>query len=158
MTAKVHTMLQISLSKEGIADTILSESEISHVVYTALSDVTESSVDILLTDDKHLRELNQRFMGVDAATDVLAFPAGNEWVTEAEMRHLGDIAISVPRAVAQSDTMEHSAKDEITVLLVHGCLHLLGYDHTEENDRKSMWSVQSEILDQLSVPESVRPQ
>lgn len=71
----------------------------------------------LVTTDAELRRLNARFLGKDYATDVLSFPQS------------GDLAISYPRALAQSREFGHSVEDEIRILMLHGTLHLLGMDH-----------------------------
>ena len=76
----------------------------------------------LITSDGRLRELNRRFLGHDYATDVLSFPS-----SEADL--LGDLAISVERAEEQALRYRHSRVDEIRILMLHGVLHLVGYDH-----------------------------
>ncbi|MBM3724769.1 MAG: rRNA maturation RNase YbeY [Acidobacteria bacterium] len=81
----------------------------------------------LLTDDRELRRLNRRFRGKDEPTDVLSFP---------EPGSLGEIAISVGRARQQAAAFGHDVETEIRILILHGLLHLLGYDH--ENDRGRM--------------------
>lgn len=85
---------------------------------------------VLTTGDETLQDLNQRFLGIDAPTDVLSFPEPAEApLGEGEAPSLGDIAISVPTAVRQASELGHGLKDEIAHLLVHGILHLCGYDH-----------------------------
>lgn len=87
------------------------------------------TVDILLTGDAEMRQLNRRFRGKDSSTDVLSFPAP-------EASGGGDIAISVARARAQAASLGHDLPTEIKVLILHGMLHLAGYDH--ERDRGQM--------------------
>lgn len=88
---------------------------------------------ILTTDDGTLQDLNRRFLGVDAPTDVLAFPEAPEVpLGEGEARSLGDIAISMPTAERQAGELGHPLLDELAHLLVHGILHLCGYDHVGE--------------------------
>ena len=85
---------------------------------------------ILTTGDEELRELNNRFLGIDAPTDVLSFPEPAEApLGEGEAPSLGDIAISVPTAVRQAAEVGQGLGDEIAHLLVHGILHLCGYEH-----------------------------
>lgn len=85
---------------------------------------------VLTTDDETLRDLNSRFLGIDAPTDVLAFPEAAEApLGEGEAPSLGDIAISVPTAVRQAAELDHPLADEMAHLLTHGILHLCGYDH-----------------------------
>lgn len=88
------------------------------------------SLTILTTDDEMLRDLNSRFLGIDAPTDVLAFPEAAEApLGEGEAPSLGEIAISVPTAQRQAAELGHSLADEMAHLLTHGILHLCGYDH-----------------------------
>ncbi len=85
---------------------------------------------VLTTDDETLRDLNRRFLGIDAPTDVLAFPEAAEApMGEGEPPSLGEIAISVPTAVRQAAELEHGLPDELAHLLMHGILHLCGYEH-----------------------------
>jgi len=81
----------------------------------------------LLTDDRELRRLNREFLGRDYPTDVLSFPGGEQL--------LGEIAISVDRAREQAARYGHSLEEELAVLLLHGLLHLLGYDHERDRGR-----------------------
>jgi rRNA maturation RNase YbeY len=101
------------------------------------------SLAVRLTGDEELRELNLRFLGVDAPTDVLAFPAD-------EPGHAGDIAISVERAVAQGDG---DGAAELRLLAVHGLLHCLGHDHTGADDGAAMTAATRTLLTDQLVPE-----
>lgn len=106
-----------------------------------------AGVTIVITDDDQLHQLNRNFLGIDAPTDVLSFPA-EEIDPDSGEEYLGDILISYPRAVAQADSSNHAVQDELQLLVVHGVLHLLGYDHIEEK-KEVMWAIQSEILASL---------
>jgi probable rRNA maturation factor len=88
----------------------------------------------LITGDAELRRLNRQFRGLDYPTDVLSFPAGGPSV------HLGDLAISLGRARAQAREFGHDIEQEVEILMLHGVLHLLGYDH--ETDRGQMARVE----------------
>ena len=123
----------------------------------AAEGVDNGVVSLTFTDDEGIRELNRRFRGVDAPTDVLSFPmreAGEDdpeaWLAgEAayeEEEPLGDIVISLPRALAQAEEYGHSAEREIGFLFVHGLLHLLGYDHDTEEREREMFSRQEAVL------------
>ncbi len=90
----------------------------------------ETTLTVLATGDETLRELNQRFLGIDAPTDVLAFPEVADVPRAAgEVPSLGEIAISVPTARRQASDLAHALDDELAHLLVHGILHLCGYEH-----------------------------
>jgi probable rRNA maturation factor len=92
-----------------------------------------TAVTILVTDDESIRTLNRQFLGIDEPTDVLSFPdEGEEPFPEiGEPPYLGDIAIALPTAVRQAAEFGHSLDAEVSHLLVHGLLHLRGYDHVE---------------------------
>ncbi len=106
-----------------------------------------SSLTLLLTDDAKLRQLNNDFLGFDEPTDVLSFPSGGS--LPGQESYIGDIAISFPRAEIQAKTAGHDIGGELTLLTIHGVLHLLGYDHATEDDRSRMSAIQSEILSGL---------
>jgi len=109
----------------------------------------ESDLTVLIGDDSQIQVLNQQYLGVDAPTDVLAFPGG---FVDPDTQHtyLGDVIISYPQAKRQADRVEQSLDDEIRLLVVHGILHLLGHDHHEPEKKALMWSAQSEILSHLN--------
>jgi probable rRNA maturation factor len=108
---------------------------------------------VVLTDDLGIRELNRDFLGIDTPTDVLAFSAqeeAGEFVKAPDQtEYLGDVIVSYPRAVAQATEAGHSVEQELDLLIVHGLLHLVGYDHAEEGERAVMWARQGAILAQL---------
>jgi probable rRNA maturation factor len=114
------------------------------------SESSEHDLSIVLTDNARLHELNLNYLGVDAPTDVLSFPAA-ETDPETGGRYLGDILISIPRAQAQADAAGHPLESEVQLLVVHGVLHLLGHDHGEPDEKESMWKAQAEILQSLGL-------
>jgi probable rRNA maturation factor len=105
---------------------------------------------IVLTDDNQLHDLNLQWMDVDAATDVLSFPS-DEVDPESGNRYLGDILISVQRAVEQADGSGHNVEAEVQLLIVHGVLHLMGHDHAGIDEKAHMWKAQREILTGLGL-------
>jgi len=111
---------------------------------------TEGDLTIVLTNDVQLQELNWDYLGIDAPTDVLSFPA-SETDPETARRYLGDILISVPRAGEQASAAGHTLEAEVQLLSVHGTLHLLGYDHAEASEKAQMWKVQAEVLERLGL-------
>ena len=100
------------------------------------------SVALCLVSDRRMRELNRRFRGRNATTDVLSFPAGPP-PSGTDERPLGDIVISVPAARRQARDVGHSLDDELKTLALHGYLHLLGYDH--ETDDGAMMRLQRDL-------------
>lgn len=111
-----------------------------------------ASLTILLTDDDYLQQLNRDYRGEDLPTDVLSFPAGEPLPgMEETVAYLGDVAISVPFAERQATAKGHDTPAELSLLAVHGVLHLLGYDHLDSAGRLSMWARQAAILEQLGL-------
>jgi probable rRNA maturation factor len=110
----------------------------------------DSELSIILTDDARLHELNLNYLGIDAPTDVLSFPA-SETDPETGARYIGDILISVPRAQTQAEAAGHSLESEVQLLVVHGVLHLIGHDHAEAEEKARMWKAQAEILERLGL-------
>lgn len=127
----------------------------------------ETEINLTLTDNEGIRELNQRFRNLDKPTDVLSFPLVdyNEPCNfeEAEANEedyfnpdtgelmLGDIVISADKVTEQSNEYGHSVRREFCFLIVHSMLHLFGYDHIEDNDRIIMEKLQAEILDNAGI-------
>ncbi len=117
-------------------------------------DAPPVEVAVVISGDETLRELNRRYRDVDAPTDVLAFPneARGPFVgVGGQPRYLGDVIISYPRAEEQAAQAGHSVLAELQLLVVHGVLHLLGYDHQTEPERVQMWATQEAILTALGV-------
>ncbi len=107
---------------------------------------------IVIEDDSHLQALNKEFLDIDAPTDVLSFPSGEEDPDPETGRvYLGDVIISYPRAEEQAGAAGHALLAELSLLVVHGVLHLLGYDHGEPKEKEQMWAVQAAILRELGV-------
>ncbi len=101
-------------------------------------------ISLVITDDAEIRRLNAAYRGIDRPTDVLSFPQtvpGEEtpFVSPpGQAEQLGDIVISFPRARQQAEEYGHSLERELSYLTVHGLLHLLGYDHEKEDERRVM--------------------
>jgi probable rRNA maturation factor len=111
---------------------------------------------LAVTDDAILHDLNRRYRGVDAPTDVLAFASADEgpgqFVSPPDgPPYLGDVIISYPQAHQQAVEAGHTVQAELQLLTVHGVLHLLGYDDAAPVQRREMWSAQTAILRVLAV-------
>ncbi len=109
----------------------------------------ETEISVLFTDDKFIRSLNNKYRGIDKPTDVLSFSLKEGAVKSPDVESdklLGDIIISVETAQRQADNLNHSMEKELTVLLIHGLLHLTSYDHEEDKDYKIMREKESETL------------
>lgn len=112
-------------------------------------------VTIVLTDEEHIRQLNKQYAGVDAPTDVLGFSHGMQ-NPETGVLYYGDVIIALPIAESQAREAGHSLEAELSLLTVHGVLHLLGHEDVENSERDSMLRAQREILDRLGIdPQSL---
>lgn len=139
------------------------------VIETAL-DLTgcpyEAEVSLLLTMDAQIREMNTQFRGIERATDVLSFPMveypmsgefgfleENEGYFNPESGELslGDIVISKEKVISQAEEYGHSVLREYAFLIVHSVLHLTGFDHMEEDERREMETKQDEIMKRLDI-------
>jgi probable rRNA maturation factor len=109
----------------------------------------KGSVSVLLTSDTGIRRLNRQFRGKNRATDVLSFPAGGPAAAE----FAGDLAISVPTARRQAAEQGHALSVEIKVLILHGLLHLAGYDH--ETDTGQMARRECRLRARLRLPKGL---
>lgn len=120
-----------------------------------LYDVENCEVSVTLTDDAHIHELNKQYRGLDRPTDVLSFAFVDSEEPEveggSETEVLGDIIISLERAWEQSQEYGHSMERELSFLTVHGMLHLLGYDHMEEEERMEMEEEQRFLMEKLGI-------
>ncbi|MDR3602476.1 MAG: rRNA maturation RNase YbeY [Desulfosporosinus sp.] len=110
----------------------------------------EAEVSLMLVNDRRIHALNLEYRGVDRPTDVLSFALQEEAAEEPDLEFeddmLGDIVISAERARAQAEEYGHSFEREIVYLAVHGTLHLLGYDHEDEQDKQEMRSKEEEVM------------
>lgn len=162
--------MKIYLENEGELDLGLDYLALAEEVTEAVLDYEncpyESQVEILLTDNEEIHKLNKEFREIDRPTDVLSFPMvdyekpGEFDFLEEEDQYfdpdtgelmLGNIVISKEKVVEQAGEYGHSVKREYAFLIAHSMLHLLGYDHMEEEERMTMEEKQREILSQIGI-------
>lgn len=107
---------------------------------------------VIFVEDEEIHAMNRDYRGVDRVTDVIsfAFEDNNDLVYN-EIRMLGDIYICIPQMKRQAKSYAHSEKRELSFLAVHGLLHLLGYDHMNEEDEKVMFALQELILNEQNI-------
>ena len=154
--------MEIIISKEpetiDIDKTIIEDIKRAVETISELYDVKGSEVSLTITDDDTIHKLNREYRGIDRPTDVLSFAFHEsdepEIITDdidEAVDTLGDIIISVERAKIQAEDYGHSLRREIVFLTVHGMLHLLGYDHIEEEDRLEMEQEQNFVMLHLGI-------
>jgi probable rRNA maturation factor len=105
---------------------------------------------IIFIDDEKMHELNKTYRGIDRTTDVLSFAYEDNETLKSDYRMLGEIFVSIPKMEGQALEYGHSTTRELSFLVVHGILHLLGYDHTlGEKEEKEMFSRQELVLNEF---------
>lgn len=116
---------------------------------------TQVEVSLVLVDDEYIHQLNRDYRGIDRPTDVLSFALDEGEEPDVfdgpEEDLLGDIIISLPTAFQQAEEYNHSIERELAFLTVHGMLHLLGYDHEDDNARQKMRHQEEAILSNLGI-------
>lgn len=162
--------MRIYLENEEGPELDLDYMEIANLVTEGVLDYEncpyESQVELLLTNNAEIQRINNEFRGIDRPTDVLSFPmieydspADFSTVEEDESNFdpetgeliLGNIVISKEKVIAQAEEYGHSVKREFAFLIAHSMLHLLGYDHMEDEERLVMEEKQRNILDNLGI-------
>ena len=117
-----------------------------------VENVTNAVFSIIFIDDEQMHEMKKTYRGIDRTTDVLSFALEDNQTIELPIRELGDIFISIPKMKEQAKEYGHSEKRELSFLVVHGLLHLLGYDHTiSEEEEKKQFGLQDKILNDLNI-------
>ena len=106
-------------------------------------------VSVSFVGDDEIRDLNREYRGVDKSTDVLSFPMDDEFIID--NRILGDVIINTRRVMEQAEELGHSNERELSYLTVHSILHLLGYDHMEDEDKKEMREKEKLAIKELSI-------
>lgn len=117
-----------------------------------LSITKEYSVSLIFTDAQEIHEINQKYRNIDRPTDVISFAlldSEDDYEMLEGENELGDIFISIDAVKAQAESYGHSIQREVCFLFTHGLLHLLGYDHMNDEDEKEMFSIQDVIIDEI---------
>jgi probable rRNA maturation factor len=112
-------------------------------------------ISFLLTDDAGARELNRTWRGLDKPTNVLSFP-GSGLISPEGVRHLGDVALAFETIAREAEMERKSFADHVAHLVVHGTLHLLGYDHEVESEAETMEGLEVTALARLGVADPYR--
>ncbi|MCH5303352.1 MAG: rRNA maturation RNase YbeY [Ruminococcus sp.] len=117
-----------------------------------------AEISVTFTDNEEIKKLNAQYRNIDAATDVLSFPMGEngkyDTNQETGAKILGDVVISVEKAVEQAEAFDHSLQREIGYLTAHSVLHLLGYDHIQNMEKVRMREKEELVMEQLGLPAS----
>ena len=137
-------MISFNLEGKSPLDSVQLES-ISKAISEIMKIEKEANIGLAFVDTNTIKELNSKYAGNDYPTDVLSFEYG-----DGEVGNVGDIAICKDIAISQAKENKISVEAELTLLLVHGVLHILGYDHQDEYQIASLDSAQSDIMKKLN--------
>ncbi len=115
--------------------------------------LVNTTFNLIIVDNEYIHELNKNYRHIDRETDVITFALEDDdsLVMPTDERILGDIYISIDKAMSQAEEYGHSLRREMCFLFTHGILHLLGYDHMTDEQEKEMFGLQDEILGALSI-------
>ena len=147
----IERNLSSSLKKDWLRGIVLKTLEVEGIT-------ASTEIGLVITDSKTIQKLNRTYRGVDKSTDVLAFHMIPNTSQEPEqpfvsppdgMHHLGEVVISYTQAVKQAQEQGHNIEQELTLLIVHGVLHLLGYDHDLPHESQRMRTKENAILERL---------
>lgn len=107
---------------------------------------------LVITDDASIHKMNREYRGIDSPTDVISFALleGEDFVMPPDQTlHLGEVVISYPRAIEQAKEQKHTVQREVMWLVTHGVLHLLGYDHENDEDRQQMQDIETVVIKRI---------
>ncbi len=151
------SVIEIQIDEVFVVE--VNETDVARAVEAALTleGRADAEVTVVLTDDETVAGLNQQYRGIAGPTDVLSFsavePTPGFIAAPEALAYLGDIVIATPYSRRQAHELGRSLRDELRLLVVHGVLHLLGYDHATPEEEAVMWARQDEILAGLALSE-----
>lgn len=153
-------MTEVLIAADCWQDQTEAEAIIQRAIATAAEavdeDVAGAELAVMLTDDAGIRTLNNNWRGIGKPTNVLSFPAlppTNPQADDGVPRMLGDIAIAYETTRREADEEQKPFGDHLGHLAVHGFLHLVGYDHENDEDAEEMESLEQQILARLGIPD-----
>jgi len=132
--------------------------EAASVVLRQHQTASETGLSVVITDNETVQALNRQYRDVDSPTDVLSFPADALPPEIDEPPYLGDLIISYPYTLAQAQRQGHDPGHSFALMVVHGTLHLLGYDHDDDAGYAAMWEAQAAALRALQIPLEIVPE
>ncbi len=112
---------------------------------------SEHVISFILVDKNEIHEINKSYRNIDRPTDVISFATIDDNPNRKLSYELGDIYLCIPKVIEQAEEYNHSIKREFAFLVIHGTLHLLGYDHIEYDDEQEMFKKQKEVLEILEI-------
>lgn len=147
--------IDISAESEGWARISGVEACVRRAAEAAMlnGEAPPSEISVVLSDDEHMRELNKHHRNMDKPTNVLSFPPARMKPPAGSPRFLGDIVLALETVEREAREEAKPLENHISHLVVHGVLHLLGYDHEDEEEAEMMENREREILEGLGIPD-----
>jgi len=145
--------MELQLNQENLEDAQkLDEKTVDNMLRAieADLDIGDVTVSVAFVEGDRIRQLNKEYRDKDKVTDVLSFPYPEGQMTQ-NGEVVGEVVVCYAQAKRQAEEVGHSVRDEVVFLLVHGILHVFGYDHVEEDDRDIMFPLQERILERLGI-------
>ena len=154
MDCNLQIAEDVTLADTMPADALMKLETLAAEVMEKLDFVPDTGLSIYVATDEYVQSLNEQYRGVDATTDVLTFPAEPmpEEFEDEETPYVGDIILAYPHILEQAAQSDHVPADEFGLLVIHGLLHLAGYDHDSPERQKVMWEKQAELLARFHIP------
>lgn len=155
LTVEIDISIEEEAWEHYLKDTHDFSFKVIESVLRSLSDKVNEPVEIalLLSGNEALQDLNRSWRGKDSPTNVLSFPASRDFPPyPGQPRFLGDIAISIDMVISEAEDQRKSVEHHIAHLLIHGTLHLLGFDHETDDEATEMENLEIELLNRLNIP------
>ncbi len=132
----------------------LDQSRVSDILFRiskAVSDEQNGTINIAFLSDEEIQALNKEYRGIDNSTDVLSFHYYDDFSDVEDDEIIGEIILSESRVLSQSEEHEHTVINEAEILIIHGVLHILGYDHENDTDYEEMWQIERVIREKMNL-------
>lgn len=154
MDCNLQIAEDVALVEAMPADALMELETLAAGVMNKLDFVLDTGLSIYVATDEYVQSLNHQYRGVNATTDVLTFPAEPmpEQFKGEEAPYAGDIILAYQHILEQAAQSNHIPTDEFGLLVIHGLLHLAGYDHDSPERQKVMWEKQAELLALFNIP------
>lgn len=148
--------LEIEIQHATTATDVPGDTALERWIRHALENTTDAVLTLRIVDERESAELNERYRGKHGPTNVLSFPAGEVCAEVGEPRPLGDLVVCAPVVEREASEQRKAADAHWAHIVVHGCLHLLGFDHEADSDAEVMEDRERELLAELGIGDPYR--
>lgn len=132
----------------------IDQSRISDILFRIskeVSDTQNGTINIAFLSDSEIQALNKEYRGIDNSTDVLSFHYYDDFSDVENDEIIGEIILSESRIISQAEEHEHTVVNESEILIIHGVLHVLGYDHEDDGEYEEMWKIERVIREKMNL-------